>query len=368
MAKDDAQLLCERLFETFLAPLVLGGTMHPTHAFGGRAALSIGEGRAPGDADALSRVTLARVRVARKMVPVDRFDPAPTGAEWALAAVLHDLVMATHPDFDTVLRRSAPRRMLEIAGLTLARIPKPANVGEMLSRHTWLGRMFDITRTDVVVRWWTGSQTFLGEEPPARLLAWPEIRRVQQTKTPHPLMDLPTAGAAIDPSAFATCTEELLAHSPLTDFATLERTAPTFAWSHANLALASTRGGRTALLRALAQKPTRVVDAALGRATRPLLAARATRALLVAVDLLRDRALAAATARLGSDRDPEPLAPPEGDADAALAVSAGALAATFWVGQTGGAYNDRDRRAVLDILRPASEAPAAKAVRALLGA
>ena len=368
MAKDDPQALCERLFETFLAPLVLGGTMRPTHAFGGRAALAIGDNRAPADLDTLSRVTLARVRVARRLVPVDRFEPAPTASEWALAAMLHDMVVATHPDFDAVLRRSAPRRMVEIADMTLERIPKPANVGEMLSRHTWIGRMFEITRTDVEVRWWTGSQKFLGEDPPARLLAWPEIRRVHQTRTPHGLMDLPAAGGAVDEARFGTCVTQLLAHSPLTDFATVERTAPPFAWTHANLALVSTHAGRTAVLRALAQKPARAVDAALGRATRGLFDAKAMRALAVAIDVLRDRALAAATARLGHDRDPEPLAPPADSSDAALAVSAGALAATFWIGQTGGGFGERERRAVLEILRPASEAPAARDVRALLGA
>ncbi len=366
MAKDDPQALCERLFSTFLAPLVLGGTMHPTHAFGGRNALFIGEGRTPADVDTLSRVTLARVRVARRLVPVDRFEPAPTAAEWALAAMLHDLVIATHPDFDAVLRRSWPRRMIEIVDKTLERIPKPANVGEILSRHTWLGRMFEITRTDVEVRWWTGSQKFLGADPPARLLAWPELRRVQQTRTPHTLMELPGAGSAIEPTRFTSCVTQLLAHTPLTDFVTLERTAPSFAWTHDNLALASTHAGRTAILRALAQKPNRIVDAALGRATRPLFAARATRALLVAIDLLRDRALAAATARLGHDRDPEPLAPPVESSDAAFAISVGALAASFWIGQTGGGFNDRDRRYVLEILKPAADAPAARDVRALL--
>lgn len=367
MAADEPRALAERLFESFLAPLVLGGPMRPTHAFGGRAALSIGDGVVPADVDTLSRVTLSRVRVARRIVPIDRFEPAPTGPEWALAAVLHDLVIATHPAFDAVLRRSAPARMIEIAALTLERISKSATVGEILSRHTWLGRMFEITRTDVEVRWWTGSQRFLGEDPPQRLLAWPEIRRVQQTRTPHGLMDLPTAGSAIDLAKFTSCVVLLLGHTPLSDFATLERQVPVFQWTRDNLALAATHAGRTAVLRALAQKPNRAVDAALGRATRPLFAARATQALLVAIDLLRDRALAAAVARLGHDRDPEPLAPPAESADAALAISAGALAATYWIGQTGGGFNDRDRRSVLEILKPAADAPSARDVRALLG-
>src|SRR5438045_4032826 len=106
MAKADPQTLCDRLFDTFLAPLVLGGTMKPEKPFGGKNALSIGDHRAPSDSVTLSTVDLARVRTARKVVPVDRFEQAPSGAEWAIAAALHDLVQATHPGFDAVFRRS----------------------------------------------------------------------------------------------------------------------------------------------------------------------------------------------------------------------------------------------------------------------
>ena len=37
MAKDDAQTLCERLFSTFLGPLVSGGTLRPGKPFGASA-------------------------------------------------------------------------------------------------------------------------------------------------------------------------------------------------------------------------------------------------------------------------------------------------------------------------------------------
>src|SRR5512135_3276184 len=197
MAKDDPQALCDRLFTTFLAPLVVGGTMVPGKPIGGKNALAIGD-RTPSDVTLLSTTQLARVRVARKLAPVDLFQPAPTGAEWALAAALHDLVQSTHPGFDATFRRSGPARLLQVIDKTLEQIPPPTTAGDALSRHTWLSRMFDLTRQDVEVRWWTGKETFLGEDPPARLLAWPELRRVQQIATPRPLMDLPTSGAAVD--------------------------------------------------------------------------------------------------------------------------------------------------------------------------
>ena len=367
MAKDDPQAICERLFTTFLAPLVLGGVMRPIKAFGGKNALSIGD-RTPSDIDALSRTQLARVRIARKLAPIDRFEPAPTAHEWALAAMLHDLVQATHPGFNAVFRRSGPLRILSVIEKTLERVPPPRTAGDALSRHTWLSRMFELARTDVEVKWWTGSETFLGEEPPKRLTAWPEIRKVQQTRTPRTLMDLPTSGGSVDLSRFTTVVEELLARTPLTDLATVSRAAPAFTWRHETLTLCATQAGRTVILRAFAMLPDRQVDAALGRATRQLFASKALRAVALAVDLLRDRALMAAEARIGldRDRDPEPLTLGPEHNDAAFAMSAGALAASHWIAQTGGGFAENERKLLLRVLHPAATSAAAGEVKALL--
>jgi hypothetical protein len=365
MAKDDPQALCERLFTTFLAPLVLGGAMRPTKAFGGKNALSIGD-RTPSDSDALSRTQLARVRIARKLAPIDRFEPAPNAHEWVLAAMLHDLVQATHPGFNTVFRRKGPLRIMDVILRTLDRVPPPRTAGDALSRHTWMSRMFELARTDVEVKWWTGSETFLGAEPPSRLTAWPEIRRVQQTRIPRPLMELPSSGGAVDMARFTTVVEALLARTPLTDLATIDRAAPLFTWRHESLTLCATNAGRTVILRAFAQLPTRQVDAALGRATRQLFAAKALRAVSLAVDLLRDRALMAASARIGLDRDPDPLTLGPEHNDASFAMSAGALAATHWIAQTGGGFAENERALLLRVLAPAASSSAAGEVKALL--
>jgi hypothetical protein len=370
MAKVDPQTLCERLFKTFLGPLVVGGTMLPGKLFGGKHALSIGDGRSPMDVDLLSRSELARVRIARKLAPIDTFDPAPSGNEWALAAVLHDLVQSTHPGFDAVFRRSGPKRILDVIDKTLERIPPPVNVGDALSRHTWFSRMFELARTDIDVKWWTGSERFLGTDPPARLTAWPEFRRVTQTRTPRPLMDLPTSGSAVDMQRFMWVTESFLRKTPLTDLATVDRAMPLFAWSHENLSLSSTHSGRTIVIRSLALLPQKAVDTALGRATKQLFTAKAVRALFVAVDLLRDRALMAASARLSKD-DPEPLVLGSGtgadQTDAAFAIGTGALVASHWIAQTGGGFGEAERKAMLQVLAPAAQSSAASEVKALLG-
>src|SRR5262249_41176046 len=158
----------------------------------------IGDHRQPSDVELLSRTELARVRVARRLAPIDTLDAAPSGEEWALAAVLHDLVQSTHPGFDAVFRRGGPKRILDVVEKTLDRIPPPRTVGATRSRHTWFSRMFDLARTDADLRWWPGSERFLGTDPPKRLLAWPELRRVTETRTPRPLMELPTSGSAVD--------------------------------------------------------------------------------------------------------------------------------------------------------------------------
>lgn len=366
MAKDDPQTLCDRLFGSFLAPLVVGGTMTPGKPFGGKRALAFGEGRAPTDVDLVSRTELLRVRSARRLVPIDTLEPAPKGAEWALAATLHDLVQATHPGFDAVFRRSGPRRILDVVEKTLDRIAPPGSVGDSLSRHTWFSRMFEVTRVDVDLRWWTGSERFLGTAPPKRLRAWPELRRLTETRAARSLMDLPANGAAVDAARFAGLVSRFLQRTPLTDLATLNRSTPAFSWTHESLALVSTRAGRTIVGRALAFLPQREVDAALGRATRRLFERKAVRALGVAIELLRDRVLLLASARLGAI-DPAPLSAGVEADDAAFALGAGALAATSWIERTGGGFAEDERRAMLLVLGPIARSTAAGKARALLG-
>src|SRR5215467_933993 len=114
MAKPDLGGIADRLLRGFMAPLVLGGEMVPGRPIGGRVALSIGRERVAGDPELLSHVMLVRVRRARQLAPVDRLGDA-TEAEWALAAILHDIVQSTHPDFNALFRRKSPGRLLDLA-------------------------------------------------------------------------------------------------------------------------------------------------------------------------------------------------------------------------------------------------------------
>src|SRR5580658_1977082 len=151
----DLDAIAQRLFAGVMAPLVLGGPILPGHAIGARAALALGEDRLPSDSDLGARVAAGRIRRARRLVPVDTL-PDPSAADWALAAALHDVLQAANPLFDAPLRRRAAGRILELAATVIDRVPFPATVGQALSRHAWLARAPEVTRTDTSVRWWTG--------------------------------------------------------------------------------------------------------------------------------------------------------------------------------------------------------------------
>ncbi|MCL2778677.1 MAG: hypothetical protein FWD73_11785 [Polyangiaceae bacterium] len=362
MAHQTAQELSDRLFETFLAPLVLGGDVVPGKPFGGKSALAMSDAQAPANTDSLSQVTLARVHVARRLTPIDTLSPTPSATEWALAAMLHDLLQATHPGFNVAFRRSGPARIVKVVHQTLSRLEAPATVGEALSRHTWLARMFELTRTDKTVRWWTGHATFRGTEPPSRLLAWPKVRRVSQVEVQRKLMDLPEADSAVAAPLFTNAIYNFLRKTPLTDLATLTRAAPAFEWTPENLAFTSGFGGRTLALRALAHLPEPAVDAALGAATKALLEHKAMQASLVAIDVLRDRVLMRVSQGLGATADPLGFDPNQ--ADAAFALCAGAMAANQCIMQIGLAK--KDEHAIAQHLQAVIDSPTAKEVQALL--
>src|SRR6185503_11703332 len=111
--------IADRLFRQVMAPLVLGGELLPGRPIGGKNAFALAALFEPApkgvggtdalDKELLAHVDLGRVRVARRLAPVDRLEP-PSAADWELAAVLHDLVQCAHPD----LRVRPSSRLLQI--------------------------------------------------------------------------------------------------------------------------------------------------------------------------------------------------------------------------------------------------------------
>jgi hypothetical protein len=351
MAESSAEI-ADRVFTSVLSPLVLGGRVQPSRPIGARAALALArEDVRPLDMDLASRVDLARVAQARRLAPVDRV-PSISGAAWSLGAALHDLLQSASPAW---VRRSAPRRLLDLVQATIERVPRVTSAAEALDRHTWLARTLSIARKDTSISWWVGSREFRGEDPPKRLLAWPEIRRVNVDAQRRKLVDLLAHGGKAEHAPlFESALTLLLRATPLTDLAACARLCPLFAWSPQTVALARSPAARTLALRALAASPADDVDAALGRATRELLELASWEDASPAVGILAQRALAGAQTTPGW---PGPL---EGADDAAFARAAGALVARRWLDSPESQLPEAERRRLAPILDSAARVSVAK--------
>lgn len=244
---ENLQARAEALFAGFMAPLVLGGALRPGRIFGARAALTIGIERVVSDSDLSAHVDLGRIRVARKLAPIDRVSPA-SPAEWTLAACLHDIVQSTHPGLGGWGRGDSSLRVLALVRAALERVPAPATAAEAISRHGWFSRVFEIARADTKVSWWIGSDTYRGVEPPTRLLSWPDVRRVHVEKTMTNVTKLADVRILVP---FHETLALWLQKNPLTDLATADRELVPFQWSEPSLALVASDVGRTLAARAI---------------------------------------------------------------------------------------------------------------------
>jgi hypothetical protein len=239
----------ESLAHGVIGPVLCGGPMHLQRPFGPKMAFALAAQREIVDNDLRVRVDNARLRTARTLVPVDAL--APLGAaEWVLAAGLNDLLQVTNHTLSSFATRGRHGALLK-AVIALARgVPLCRRLEEAVARHATFSRVLEVARTDTQVNWWTGSASFRGEKPPARLLAWPGLRNVRVTKQSVRLAEM-VAGAHVVEDAFHEALGEWLACSPITDLATASRRAPRFAWSRHSVALVSTVAGSNLALRAI---------------------------------------------------------------------------------------------------------------------
>lgn len=252
----------EQLVTGIVLPLVLGGKLTLARPFG-MAALTVGQNERILDPDARTNLDVARVRRARLLAPVDVL-PELNEADWAIAAVLNDLLQVTNHNLGGVLTKSRYGALLRSISSACARIKPARDVGEVLARHATFARVMELFRTDTTVSWWTGSARFRGEEPPSRLLAWRNWRRVNVDSDRVPLARMADTLNLAD--EFLRALSMWLHLSPLTDIGTMTRDAPTFVWSPSTIALIAVSSGRTIAFRALARANTDVVATALNNA------------------------------------------------------------------------------------------------------
>ncbi len=227
--------LIDELARQVLAPLVMGGRLTPLPPVGSARALAAVECDPSLPDDIAIEIATRRGRTVRRLFPVDHL-PGLAPAEWLLGFALNDLLQATNPDLAGWLGRERPQRLIEMSHRMLDAAGAPASIADALGRHATLARLASLTRIDTTVSWWVGSETFRGQVPPARLTAWPELRRVRRQERVIDLCDMPPPDAPWRRD-WIECLARLYAASPLTDLAGVGRSAPAFAWTGASFGL-----------------------------------------------------------------------------------------------------------------------------------
>ncbi|MBK6517168.1 MAG: hypothetical protein IPG04_24365 [Polyangiaceae bacterium] len=262
-------LRLEELAQGVLGPLVLGGPMRLVPPLGPQLAMTIGEGRRISDDDLRARIDVARVRRARFVAPLDAL-PDISPAEWALVAALNDLLQATNHELSGPFTRGRHATLLDAIKRLLSALDGPRSTLEVIVRHATFARLLEVERVDTLVRAWAGSAQYRGQDPDRTMTFWPKLRRVQLEPRHVPLSAMADGLELVPLERFHDLVGQLLARSPLTDLATVTRSAPAFAWTQATLELVAYPTGRTLASRALGRSPDQQVLAALERATRAL--------------------------------------------------------------------------------------------------
>lgn len=263
----------EELARGVLAPLVLGGKLTLVQPFGAKLALSIDPGFRIFDDDIRVRLSVARVRRARLLAPLDSI-PEPTSQDWALVAALNDLLQATNHHLSGPFTRGRHERLAELVDEVVTAVGPPRSMIAAIARHTIFARLFELVRKDTQVKWWTGSSHFRGEPPAARLLKWKSFRRVTTDTSSIAMADL-VDGVRLTKDRWLSSLALFLTRSPLTDLASAGRVVPTFAWSPATLAFVYTPMGSRLAARAVASTRNPRANAALEAAINRLPAGKA---------------------------------------------------------------------------------------------
>jgi hypothetical protein len=248
MAERRAERL-EALAHRVLGPLVLGGRLRLVPPFGRRLALELGEGTRIADDELRGRIELGRLRVARLYAPIDTIDELDLPG-WAMLACLNDLIQSTNHELSGPLSRGRHLRLIASVDATLDALAPPETVASLLARHATFARVLELARTDTSVRWWTGRQSFRGQPPDVRLLAWPGLRRVVVEPSRVSLPELCRGMSELPVERYHGALSRWLGLTPLTDLANAARLAPVFVWQPGALRCLAVRPARTLALRA----------------------------------------------------------------------------------------------------------------------
>ena len=163
----------------FFLPLVAGATVRVGAPLGAVGLRKLVDEKPPIELDAAiadARMSFARTLLFNPILP--RLDVAAL----RLGVALHDLLFLLHPAASGAMVRDKRVKQVAEHAAEAARLPPTVDADDLVARHSVLRAFPGMGRTDVRVSFWAGRQEFHGEEPPARLLAWPKIRKVRQER------------------------------------------------------------------------------------------------------------------------------------------------------------------------------------------
>ncbi len=245
------------LLERFVLPLVRGGELTVGRPIAIDELPDL-EAQIPHSTPQIGPVDDARTEVVAELVvrpPALVFDVD----ELAMAASVHNLLFLVHPRADSwAVSTGARRRVLETAQEMASR-PLTHSRSQVLARHGLLHNLFRLNRVDTKVSWWTGTATFLGQKPPARLRAWRTVRRVREEQSVAGYEDL-LGSVEVAPVVTA-----LLRRAPLTQLLAMTREGPALYWEDAVFLLRDAELARAIAYRSLRGTDPRQVVAAPAR-------------------------------------------------------------------------------------------------------
>lgn len=208
----------------FVLPLVAGGDVRVSTAIGARELHLLRSAAFP-PGGAAERIAEARHGLVSELL-LGAPPPALDDDAVRLAAAMQNVLFLLHPGSAGVTVRRRRLRLVSAFATQLATLPLPDGDEAprvLAERHSLLHHLFDLGRDDVRVSFWVGKREFRGAEPPARLLKWPDVRRVREERWRVTVV----AEAMADPLVRPIVTA-LLAASPLTDLLEPARLEPRF--------------------------------------------------------------------------------------------------------------------------------------------
>lgn len=233
----------EEFLDGFALPLVKGGATRVGKPISAPELIEMAR-QLPHAGPSVEAVDEAREIVVSELVP----RPPPMLFEdddLSLVACVHNLLFLSHPRADAWTVTNRTRRKILEASQAMVEVPLARNSRQALARHGLLHNLFELSRIDTKLTWWTGSASFLGQTPPGRLMAWRSVRRVRSETEMADFDEL------LGTSEVAPMLGSLLRRSPLTRILSPSKEGPPLVWEDAVFLLRDAELARAIAYRAI---------------------------------------------------------------------------------------------------------------------